>query len=207
LGPDSHVVGVDLSPAMIAHARVVAPDLELRVGSAEELPLAADESFDVVTCQQGLQFFPDKPRAVTEMVRALKPKGRVAIATWRPIEESPFVIELQHVAERRVGRIDDRRHSFGDATELAALLEGGGFSDVSVERREQIIRFRDGATFVRLNAMAIVGMSENGRGMSDEDRGRMAELIVGDSADVVRRYADGPGLAFVLAANIAVARA
>jgi ubiquinone/menaquinone biosynthesis C-methylase UbiE len=207
LGPGSRIVGVDLSPAMIAHARVVATDIELREGSADRLPVAADERFDVVTCQQGLQFFPDKPKAVSEMCRVLKSKGRVAIATWRPVEESPLILELQRVAERAVGRIDDRRHSFGDATELAALLEAGGLSDVTVERHEQLIRFADGRVFARLNAMAIVGMSEGGKGKPDEERARLAEQIVGDSEDVLRRYADGSGVAFVLAANVAIARA
>jgi ubiquinone/menaquinone biosynthesis C-methylase UbiE len=207
LGPGSRVVGVDSSPAMIAHGRVVAPHIELREGSADRLPVAADETFDVVTCQQGLQFFPDKPSAVSEMRRVLKPKGRVAIATWRPIEESPFVLELQRVAERTVGRIHDRRHSFGDADALASLLEGAGFLDAAVERLERTIRFTDGTVFARLNAMAIVGMSEGGKGIADEERSRAAEQIVADSEGVLRRYADGAGLAFTLAANVATARA
>jgi SAM-dependent methyltransferase len=192
---------------MIAHGRVVAPDLDLREGSADRLPVAADETFDVVTCQQGLQFFPDKPKAVSEMRRVLKSKGRVAIATWRAIEESPFILDLQRVAERRVGRIDDRRHGFGDADALASLLEAAGFADVAVARREQTIRFTDGTVFARLNAMAIIGMSEGGKGMADEERSRTAEQIVADSADVLGRYADGSGLAFTLATNVATARA
>ena len=207
LGPGSRVVGVDLSPLMIAHARVVAPDIELREGSADRLPVAADETFDVVTCQQGLQFFPDNPKAVSEMRRVLTSKGRVAIATWRPIEESPFIFELQRVAERTVGRIDDRRHGFGDADALASLLAATGFLDVTVDRLDRTIRFGDGAVFARLNAMAIVGMSEGGKGMGDEERSRAAEQIVADSQDVLRRYADGSSLAFTLAANVATARA
>jgi ubiquinone/menaquinone biosynthesis C-methylase UbiE len=207
LGAGSRIVGVDLSPLMIAHASVVAPDIDLRQGSADELPVAADETFDVVTCQQGLQFFPDKPKAVSEMRRVMKPNGRVAIATWRPVEESPFILELQRIAERTVGRIDDRRHSFGDADALASLLEGAGFLDVSVRRFERTIRFTRGRVFARLNAMAVIGMSESGKGMGDEERSRVAEQIVVDSEDVLQRYTDERGLAFTLAANVARARA
>jgi ubiquinone/menaquinone biosynthesis C-methylase UbiE len=207
LGPGSRIVGVDLSPLMIAHAKLVAPDLDLREGSADRLPVAADETFDVVTCQQGLQFFPDKPKAVSEMRRVLGSKGRVAVATWRPIEESPFILELQRVAERTVGRIEDRRHGFGDANALASLLESAGFLDTSVERLERTIRFADGPGFARLNAMAIVGMSEGGKGMADEERSRAAEQIVADSEGVLRRYAEGSGVAFSLVANVATARA
>jgi ubiquinone/menaquinone biosynthesis C-methylase UbiE len=207
LGPDSRVVGVDLSAPMIAHARAVAPDVELREGSADQLPVAPDETFDVVTCQQGLQFFPDKPKAVSEMRRVLRSRGRVAIATWRPLEESPLVLELQRVAERTVGPIEDRRHSFGDADALRSLLEGAGFLDAAVERHERIIRFEDGRGFVRLNAMAIVGMSQGGKGMTDQERSRAAEQIVADSDGVLRRYADGCGVAFTLATNVATGRA
>ncbi|MGE0159401.1 MAG: class I SAM-dependent methyltransferase [Gemmatimonadales bacterium] len=206
LGLGSRVVGVDLSPVMIAHGRVVAPGVDLREGSADRLPVEPDETFDVVTCQQGLQFFPDKPGAVSEMLRVLRPNGRVAIATWRSIEESPFILELQRVAERRVGRIDDRRHGFGDAAALASLLETAGFADVTVERLERTIRFADGEVFARLNAMAVIGMSENGKAMADEERSRTAEQILTDSEDVLRRYADGSGIAFTLAVNLATAR-
>ena len=43
------------------------------------MPLAANESFDVVLCQQGMQFFPDRPAAAREMRRALAPGGTIAI--------------------------------------------------------------------------------------------------------------------------------
>jgi ubiquinone/menaquinone biosynthesis C-methylase UbiE len=207
LGPGSRVVGVDLSPLMVAHARVVAPDIDFREGGAEKLPVASDERFDVVTSQQGLQFFTDKPAAIAEMRRVLEPGGRLAIATWRPIDEAPLILELQRVAEKRVGPIDDRRHSFGDADALAELLAAAGFADVHVQRRERTIRFADGITFAQLNAMAVVGMSQQGKGMPEDERRRVVEAIVSDSAQALRRHTDGSGIAFTLAANVATARA
>ena len=63
LGDAGHVVGVDLSPDMLAVARALAPDVDWREGNASALPLRDGEQFDVVVCQQGLQFFPDRPAA------------------------------------------------------------------------------------------------------------------------------------------------
>jgi ubiquinone/menaquinone biosynthesis C-methylase UbiE len=206
LGDGARVVGVDLSPLMIGHARTVAPAIEFREGSADALPLADGEQFDVVACQQGLQFFADKPKAMTEVRRALAPGGRVAFATWRPIEESPFFVELQRVAEGFAGPISDVRHSFGDAGAIRSLLEAAGYADIRVERHERTIRFADGPTFIRMNAMAILGMSAAGKAMSEAERIETAGRVAEASAEVARRYADGGGVAFVLATNMAFAR-
>src|SRR5687767_12566054 len=60
VGDGGTVVGVDLSPPMIAVARSIEPSVEWREGDACALPVRDPERFDVVMCQQGLQFFPDK---------------------------------------------------------------------------------------------------------------------------------------------------
>src|SRR2546425_3864812 len=67
VGPRGQVVGTDISAAMIgiAQAKAVAGEaaaIEYLVAPAAPLPVA-DGSFDVVSCQQGLQFFPDRPAA------------------------------------------------------------------------------------------------------------------------------------------------
>jgi ubiquinone/menaquinone biosynthesis C-methylase UbiE len=53
------------------------------------LPVA-HVSFDVATCQQGLQFFPDQLAALAEMRRALRPGGRIGVAVWKRVEECPL---------------------------------------------------------------------------------------------------------------------
>jgi ubiquinone/menaquinone biosynthesis C-methylase UbiE len=125
-------VGVDVAPAMLAVASTVDPTIDWREGNATSLPVRTTEHFTVLTCHQGLQFMPDKPAAIREMRRVLAPGGRVAIATWRSLEDTPAVLELNAVAERHVGRIVDSRHSLGDADALNNLLVDAGFSDVSV---------------------------------------------------------------------------
>ena len=71
LGDAGYIVGVDISPDMLAVARRVAPGIDWRQGNAADLPLNQGEQFNIVVCQQGLQFFPDKPAAVAQMRRAL----------------------------------------------------------------------------------------------------------------------------------------
>jgi ubiquinone/menaquinone biosynthesis C-methylase UbiE len=201
------VVGVDISPDMLAVARAVAPDVVWRQGSADALPLLAEERFDAVVCQQGLQFFPDKPAAVAEMYRALAKGGRLAVATWRPDEEFPLLRELRRVAERHVGAIADRRYSYGEPAPLEALLREAGFRDVLVRTLSRTIRFEDGSRFLRLNGMALVGMSAAVREMADQERQRVLDEIIRESEPVLHTYQDGTGFAFELGINLATALA
>lgn len=205
LGAAAVVVGIDVSAGMLAVARAAAPGIDWREGNATDLPLRANERFEVVVCQQGLQFFPDKPAAAMQMRRALANGGRLAVTTWRADDEIPFFRELRRIAERRLGAIADVRHSMGDADALAALLRGAGFADVRTKTLSRTIRFDDAATFLRLNAMALVGMSASGKQMAEHDRNRIVETIVSESEPVLRPYADGSGVAFELGTNLATA--
>jgi ubiquinone/menaquinone biosynthesis C-methylase UbiE len=78
--PDVHLVGVDLSPAMLATARERARQLgrtvDLQVGDAEALRFA-DETFDTVVVTLSLCAVPDERQAIREMLRVLKPGGRL----------------------------------------------------------------------------------------------------------------------------------
>jgi ubiquinone/menaquinone biosynthesis C-methylase UbiE len=206
LGDAGYVVGVDISPDMLAVARAVAPGIDWREGSAGALPLREGESFDVLVCQQGLQFFPDKPAAAAQMRCALAKSGRLGITCWRPDDEIPFLRELRRMAERHLGAVIDRRHGFGDSARLEALLRDAGFEDVRTRTVSRTIRFDDGFPFLRMNAMALVGMSAAGKEMTDEERTRLVALIANESAPLLPRYDTGSGITFELATNLATAR-
>lgn len=206
LGDAGYAVGIDISSDMLAVARTVAPGIDWREGNASTLPLSDEEQFDVVVCQQGLQFFPDKPAAAAEMHRALVKGGRLAVATWRSDDEIPFIRELRRVAERHLGPITDLRHSFGDAARLESLLRDASFHEVRSRRVSRTIRFEDGAPFLRMNTMALVGMSAAGRAMGDQERKRIVEEIVSESASLLQPYTHGSGLAFELSTNLATAK-
>jgi len=206
LGETGRVVGVDVSPPMLAVARGVAAGIDWREGDAGALPLGESERFDVVVCQQGLQFFPDRVAAAREMHRALAAGGRLAVSTWRPDEESPLLRELRRVAEQHLGAIVDRRHGFGEAGPLKALLRGAGFRNVRSKTSSRTVRFPDGSVFVRLNAMALVGMTAASKEMGDEERAGIIGAIARDSAEVVLPHTEGTRLAFELGTNVVTAR-
>jgi len=207
IGNRGRIVGVDASPGMVGMARTVAPALEWREGDAAHLPVSEDETFDIVTCHQGLQFFADKAAAVQEMRRVLAPRGRLAVATWRAVEEIPLMRELQKVAERRLGAVVDQRHSFGDANAIGRLLADAGFRAIQVGTVSRTIRIGDGTVFLKLNAMAIVGMSATGKAMSQEQRTQVTAAITNESVDATQPYLDGTELVFDLLSTIACAQA
>ena len=206
LSGNGRVVGIDVSPQMLAVAHTIEPRIEWREGNAGALPLSDGERFDLVLCHQGMQFFPDRPAAVREMRRALDGRGRLLVAVWKSLDEVPFIRDLHTVAERHLGAFVDRRHGFGDPAALEQLIAKGGFHDVHVESVTCRIRFAESTMFVRLNSNAVVGMGVPPSTMSDDKRTRLADLIAGDAADVVRQYSDAEGLAFELGANVVSAR-
>lgn len=203
VGDRGRLVGIDASPAMLDIAKSVAPSIEWRRGDAALLPVGPNEAFDIVTCHQGLQFFPDKPAALREMRRVLAPGGRVAIATWRPLDDVPLIRDLHRVAERHLGTFTDFRHSLGDGDALKRLLSDAGLQRVQVETVTRTARFGGGAEVLgRLNTMAVVGMSPAAKRMTDEERAHVTEAIARDSVNALQEYVDGTELVFSLGTNI-----
>ena len=97
---------MDASAPMITVARATATAegiaIECREANAVELPFP-EAAFDVVLCQSGLQFFPDRSASLREMRRVLKPGGRLILSVWGPIERSRgFAIAADAVA-RHIG--------------------------------------------------------------------------------------------------------
>jgi arsenite methyltransferase len=83
VSPDGHVIGVDMTPAMLEKARLAAKEtglanVEFREGYAEALPVA-DGWADVVISNGVLNLMPDKAAALEEMARVLEPGGRLQI--------------------------------------------------------------------------------------------------------------------------------
>ena len=207
LGSSARIVGVDVAAPMLAVARTVDASIDWREGNAVALPVREGESFSLLACHQGLQFFPDKPTAVREMQRALAPDGRMAIACWRSLQDIPAALELNEIAERHVGPIVDSRHSFGNAADLQALLTDNGFHDCRVETFSHDVRFSDGALFATLNAMAVIGMTEKGKKLNEAQRGELAGRIAAESHAVIARYRKQGEFVIPLSTNIATARA
>jgi SAM-dependent methyltransferase len=126
------VVGVDYVPALLDDARIRAAaegfDIEFLDGDAEELPVETG-SFDAVLSVFGSMFAPDHCRAASEIVRACRPGGTIALASWTP---HSFVADMLGVISRFVPPPDglDSPMLWGDEYHLGMLLHG----DVEVLR-------------------------------------------------------------------------
>jgi SAM-dependent methyltransferase len=77
------VTGVDIGAGVIEAAKKIAPDIEFRVGDAEELAFS-DGSFDVVTSTFGVMFVARPEDAARELARVCRKGGRLGICTWPP---------------------------------------------------------------------------------------------------------------------------
>jgi SAM-dependent methyltransferase len=155
LGTTGAVVGVDNNEAMLAHAAAMpgTPDIATwHRADAAALPLP-DGGFDVVVCQQGLQFFTDQPRALREMYRVLAPGGRVVLAVWRAVEHHPVFAVLVEALEEHVGAeaADMMRSPFmGPGRHgLRRLLTQAGFSAPVLRIGVLTVRFPSPREFLR----------------------------------------------------------
>lgn len=204
-GDPRHVVGVDSSPGMLAIARRNQPDINWRDGSASALPLSEGERFDVVLCHQGLQFFPDRALALSQVSRALRSGGRLGVATWAPVT-SGLLYDLHQVAERHLGPIIDRRHLFGEEAAMAILLERGGFQGIDVRTVARRVTFPEPEIFLQLNSRAIIGMSQRGPALSEPEKSSIIRMIMQESSDTARAHTTADGLAFAIGSVMATAR-
>lgn len=137
VGATGIVAGLDVNPGMLAVARSVTPPgapVEWYQASAQAMPIP-DASFEVVLCQMGLQFMPDKRAALREMCRVLVRGGRLVLNVPGP---APRVFTIMGEAlTRHVGAeaawFVKQVFSLHDTAEIQNLVSGAGFHDVSVQ--------------------------------------------------------------------------
>jgi ubiquinone/menaquinone biosynthesis C-methylase UbiE len=206
VGVDGRVVGCDLSPAMLAIAEAKpavdgGSQIEYHEASAERLPID-DDTFDVVTCQQGLQFMPDRPAALAEMRRALRRGGRLGIAVWSEIDRSPASRALADALARVLGTELAERYSAGpwgfpDGELLAGLLEQAGFDEVRVSRRTLPVTFEGGAAQL-VSTLAATPLAGEIDLLPADQRQRLVDLVAGATG--------GGPIASTLESNVALAR-
>ena len=155
-------IGVDLSPGMVALARLSHPDIDFRVAEVEHLPFA-DQSFDTVVCNFGLGHFPWPEAAVAECRRTLKVGGRMAFSWWdQPDKQRIQGLFREAIAEVGVAPPPDvpAGHSnlrFSDTAEFRTLLVGAGLDDIRVEDHRTTYAIADVDTLWRggLGSLAV----------------------------------------------------
>ena len=205
----ARVVGVDVNSAMLRVARARLPHLEWCQTNVVELPFA-DGEFDVVFCQLGLQFFPDRPAALAEIRRVLAPGGRFGASVYSSIEHNPAADALASSLDRRVGdgasRAKRHEHSLADRAEFAALLAAAGFARLRIETISRQERFASIEEWVRVQ-FAATPLAAVLEGRDPSERERLVARVAADVAATLPRPADDDGWAFRQEAHIAVATA
>lgn len=91
LAPSTEIIATDLNPAMLEQAapHTLPRPVAFQQADAMDLPFD-DQTFDVVVIQFGVMFFPDKPRAMAEARRVLRPGGALIFNVWDRIEQNEF---------------------------------------------------------------------------------------------------------------------
>lgn len=207
IGSNGKVTGVDFNPAMLAVARTRVPaeaPVEWYEASAEALPLS-DAAFDLVLCQQGLQFFPDKPGAVREFRRVLAPGGRVALSVWRTLEHNPVHEAINEAVVRHLGTPALAAVFSGDAPKLEALLSGSGFEGITIEPVSMTLRFPSAERFVQLTVLSAAAVLPVFTELGEAQRATLVEAIKQDIGPTLQRYTHDDGISFPMAAYVATA--
>ncbi len=144
VGKDGAVVGVDPNQDMLAVARQKSSSIEWQDGRAESLPFA-DDSFDAVVSQFGFMFFEDQRTSLREMMRVLRPGGRLAVAVCDAIDHSPGYAVLAELLHRLFGEqvAEAFRAPFvcGEPERLLALCADADIPDAIVTRHNGMVNF------------------------------------------------------------------
>lgn len=135
VGPTGRVSGLDVNPGMLAVARVSTPptmEIAWHEASADAMPFPAG-AFDVVLCQMGLQFVPDRTAALREMRRVLAADGRIVLNVPGPAAppfEALADAMREHIAPQAAGFVQTV-FALHDEAEVKTLLRDAGFRDVA----------------------------------------------------------------------------
>jgi ubiquinone/menaquinone biosynthesis C-methylase UbiE len=211
VGESGKVVGVDINPNMLTVARErpspQGAPIEWREGDAIALDLP-DGAFDLVLCQQGLQFFPDRSTAAREMMRVLADGGRLALDLWQALDKHPLFEALVMAEVRRLNipvSIAATPFTLADEGELRALLSEAGFKRIEVVPKTLEVQFPSPERFVYLTLFAAAAVLEDFEWNDVELRSNLIEEISREIEPVVQRYRTGDTLTFPMSCNIAVA--
>lgn len=201
VGLDGQVDGLDINASMLARAKALAADEDIRwiERGASDTGLPSD-SYDAVMSQHGYHYFPDKAAALNEFRRVLAPKGRMAFSIWAG--HSPYTEAVCAAVERHISpdiaRKQRSQRETPSADDLASQVLGAGFSDVVVHRQELVIEVPLAREFVprHLGSMPIAGAF---RSLSDDDR----ERLVADVEQALSGYVQDKRIVYTDAVHVA----
>lgn len=203
------LAAVDHSAEMLGVARSLAKESGLEVewaqADAAALPFA-DDRFDLAFCQQALQFFPDRPVALRELRRVLKPGGRAVFCVQRELDVNPM---LKAQAEALAAHVGPEAAaavkaicSLPDGRTIQQLFLNAGFQDVTVETVSLDLQHPDAASFA-VGAMGGMHTGDKLAGFKNETIDRAVQSFLAGLGDCLT----GQSLRFPHVSNVVMARA
>jgi ubiquinone/menaquinone biosynthesis C-methylase UbiE len=147
VGPNGHVLGIDLSDRMIKTAERRAGDLKIsncifsRM-DAETLAVP-DAGFDVALCALGLMYMPDPEQALREMYRVLRPGGRVSLAVWGERSKCGWSAIFPIVDDEVASEVCPLFFRLGTQDTLARLCADAKFGNVRHRRISTTLTYSD----------------------------------------------------------------
>jgi ubiquinone/menaquinone biosynthesis C-methylase UbiE len=205
--PEAEIVATDLNQAMIdvAQTRVASPNVAFRQADALDLPFA-DGSFDLIVCQFGVMFYPDKVQGNREARRLLSDGGHYLLAIWDRIERNT----LSNLAYQAMAEIFPDNppkfmtrgpFSYYEPEWIEAHLEEAGFEDINIETVEHLSRSPSAADAAR----GLVYGSPMGVELADYGPNAL-DLVFERLSQSAARYENGEGFAAPMVAHIVTAR-
>ncbi|MFT7595475.1 MAG: ubiquinone/menaquinone biosynthesis C-methylase UbiE [Paracoccaceae bacterium] len=203
----SRITGADLNPAMIEVARQNTPDgnheYEFVVASADSMPFE-DAKFDLLFCQHGLQFFPDKPAALTEMRRVMRKGGKLVLTCWAGIP--PMFQVVQDVLGRHIGEAAASSavapFVWNDSAHISDLITEAGF-DCSTPSALAVDRTMSASPEAMREEILATPNEPALRAAGDE----VINRIVSEISEGVAQYKEGQKLCMPQTAHLFQARA
>jgi ubiquinone/menaquinone biosynthesis C-methylase UbiE len=201
-GPEGKVVGIDPNEDMLTVARRRSPGIEWRSGRAESLPFP-DASFEAVVSQFGYMFFEDKRAALEEMMRVLRPGGRLAVAVCDALDHSPGYAVFTELLHRLFGEAvaEAFRAPFacGDRSQLLAACIEAGITNAQVTRHDGMVRFASVDSLVSTERACVWTLG----GLLDAAQ---FERLLNESRETLRPFQGADGkVAFIMPALIITA--
>lgn len=202
-GRTGYVAGLDPSVGMLAVAKELSPSIDWRQGAAESMPFP-DASFDAVISQFGLMFMaPD--RAIREMLRVLRPNGRLVVAVWDTVQNIPAYAAEIGLLERLAGTraADALRAPFrlGDPGLLAEVFNNAGAGPVAISTAKGVARFPSIRVMVEADVrgwLPVMGVN-----LTEEEIAR----ILDEAEDALGSYvADDDRVTFDVSVHLIMAR-
>ncbi|KJC62016.1 SAM-dependent methyltransferase [Bradyrhizobium sp. LTSPM299] len=138
--PDTHITATDLNEPMLAQAKTHLTgktNISWQQADALSLPFG-DASFDIVACQFGAMFFPDRIKGYSEARRVLRPGGRFLFNVWDKIEENDFANVMQQTMHQVFPSNPPQfmartPHGYHDPARIRDDLTAAGFRDIGIE--------------------------------------------------------------------------